>query len=78
MTKQINIHEAKTHFSQLLAEVQNGMEIIIAKAGTPVARLTAIAKARTTRKAGSAKTLVSMSPDFDALLPEDVLNSFEQ
>ena len=78
MTRQINIHEAKTHFSQLLAEVQSGVEIIIAKAGTPVARLTTAAKPPTVRKAGSAKALVSMAPDFDASLPEDIINSFEQ
>ena len=78
MTKQVNVHEAKTHFSQLLAEVQSGVEIIIAKAGTPVARLTATTKPHIARKAGSAKTLVSIAPDFDAPLPENIIASFEQ
>lgn len=78
MIKQINIHEAKTHFSQLLAEVQNGVEIIIAKAGTPIARLTPTTKRGSARKPGSAKELVVMKSDFNAPLPEDILNSFER
>ena len=44
MTITVNIHEAKTHLSKLLNRVMNGEEIIIAKAGKPVARLTAISQ----------------------------------
>ena len=43
---QINIHAAKTQFSKLIARVQNGEEILIAKAGRPVARLVPAARAR--------------------------------
>ena len=78
MIKQINIHEAKTHFSQLLAEVQSGTEIIIAKAGTPIARLISATKQRAVRKPGSAKARVEIDPDFNAPLPDDIVNSFEQ
>lgn len=42
MTKIVNIHEAKTHLSRLLEEVRQGEHVIIAKAGVPVAQLTAI------------------------------------
>lgn len=37
--KQVNIHEAKTRFSQLIAEVEAGGEVVVARAGKPVARL---------------------------------------
>jgi prevent-host-death family protein len=42
----VNIHEAKTRFSKLLEEVQKGEEIIIAKAGRPIAKLTSYTPAR--------------------------------
>jgi len=42
MSRKVNIYEAKTHFSKLLARVMEGEEIIIAKAGKPVARLVPI------------------------------------
>ena len=73
----VNIHEAKTHFSRLLVDVQSGMEIIIAKAGTPIARLIPATKRVFSRKPGSAKALVVMSADFNAPLAEDILKSFE-
>ncbi|MGE5501820.1 MAG: type II toxin-antitoxin system Phd/YefM family antitoxin [Ignavibacteriales bacterium] len=41
--KQVNIHQAKTHLSQLLAEVEAGEEVVIARAGKPVVRLTLVA-----------------------------------
>ena len=78
MTKQINIHAAKTHFSQLLLEVQSGVEIIIAKAGVPIARLTVATQLPAARKPGSAKTRVSMPPNFDAPLPKNILDAFDQ
>jgi prevent-host-death family protein len=63
---QVNVHEAKTHFSKLLASVKNGQEIIIAKAGKPIARLVPIRERRVRRVAGSAKGKMIISSDFDA------------
>ena len=70
MTITVNIHEAKTHLSKLLNRVMNGEEIIIAKAGKPVARLTAISPSPSHRTPGSVKGQVVISDDFDAPLPE--------
>ena len=78
MATQINVHEAKTHFSRLLARVKNGEEIIIAKAGKPVARLVPIAEKQPNRAPGSAKGKVVIADDFDAPLPESILQAFEQ
>lgn len=77
MPVKINVHEAKTHFSKLLARVQNGEEIIIAKAGKPVARMVPLVNRLARRVAGSAKGRINISPDFDAPLPESILESFE-
>jgi prevent-host-death family protein len=70
MTIQINIHEAKTHLSELLQHVMNGEEIIIAKAGKPVARLLPFQPAPQPRQPGNDAGLVTIAPDFDAPLPE--------
>ncbi|MCD5407540.1 MAG: type II toxin-antitoxin system Phd/YefM family antitoxin [Desulfotomaculum sp.] len=78
MSLQVNIHEAKTHFSQLLAQVREGEEIIIAKAGTPVARLVPVEKCLPQRIPGSAKGKVCIAADFDTPLPETILSDFEQ
>ncbi len=64
-----NIHEAKTHFSKLLARVLRGEEVVIAKAGKPVARLLPFSVTETApRKPGKDKVVIQ--PDFDAPLPE--------
>ena len=66
-----NIHEAKTHFSKLLARVLGGEEVIIAKAGKPVARILPFTTDDTApRKPGIDKGKVIMQPDFEAPLPE--------
>lgn len=78
MPVQVNIHEAKTHFSKLLARVKAGEEIIIAKAGKPVARLVPVTERPIQRVAGSAKGKITVAPDFDAPLPERVLEAFER
>jgi prevent-host-death family protein len=74
----INVHKAKTHFSKLLARVEAGEEILIGRAGKPVAKLVPIAIRPTPRVPGSARGQVVMAPDFDAPLPEEVLKDFEQ
>lgn len=78
MPLQVNVHEAKTHFSRLLARVKEGEEIIIAKAGAPVARLVPVAERPARRVPGSAKGKVTIAPDFDDPLPEEILKEFEK
>jgi prevent-host-death family protein len=66
-----NIHEAKTHFSKLLERVLNGEEVIIAKAGKPVARILPFTTDDVSpRLPGIDKGKVIILPDFDAPLPE--------
>jgi prevent-host-death family protein len=66
-----NIHEAKTHFSKLLERVMSGEEVVIAKAGKPVARLLPFTvEDISPRVPGIDKGKVTIMPDFDAPLPE--------
>ena len=78
MAVQVNIHEAKTHLSKLLVRVEEGEEVIIAKAGKPIARLVKVGERPARRVPGSAKGKVTIAPDFDASLPESVLEAFEK
>jgi prevent-host-death family protein len=68
MSATVNIHEAKTHLSRLLERVQAGEEITIAKAGRPIARLTAIHQRPKRRVPGNDQIVIH--PDFDEPLPE--------
>ncbi len=76
--KIVNIHEAKTHLSRLLERTAAGEQIVIAKAGRPVARLVPVATASGDRELGRDRGLVWMADDFDAPLPDEVLAEFEQ
>lgn len=78
MALQVNIHEAKTHLSRLLARVREGEEITIAKAGKPIARLVPVGERPVQRLPGSARGKVTIAPDFDAPLPESALAEFER
>lgn len=73
----INIHEAKTHLSRLVEDVAAGEEVIIAKAGRPVARLVALEKPAGRRKLGILAGEMVIPDDFDAPLPDAVLAAFE-
>ena len=66
-----NIHDAKTHFSKLLERVLSGEEVVIAKAGKPIARLLPFDEgSKTPRVPGIDKGKVVIKPDFDEPLPE--------
>lgn len=78
MATEVNTHEAKTHLSKLLARVQAGEEIIIARAGTPVARLVPIESRAGNRQPGTAVGQVELTDDFDAPLPDELLGAFER
>jgi prevent-host-death family protein len=71
-----NIHQAKTHFSKLVERAAAGEEIVIGKAGKPVARLVPYKEAIPQRKPGSMKGKIRIARDFDNL-PEDVLDAFK-
>jgi prevent-host-death family protein len=62
---EVNIHEAKTHLSRLLAQVEAGEEIIIARNGEPVAKLVAVSKPSRKRVLGADRGEVFISDDFD-------------
>ena len=66
----INVHEAKTHLSRLLERVAHGEEIVIGKAGKPVAKLVPYREAHGPRAPGGWRGRVRIAPDFDELPPE--------
>ena len=75
--KAVNIHEAKTHLSRLLKRVEGGEEVVIARAGRPVARLVPVARPAK-RVLGEDTGRVFIADDFDAPLPDDILADFER
>ncbi|MFZ5648402.1 MAG: type II toxin-antitoxin system Phd/YefM family antitoxin [Bacillota bacterium] len=75
---QINVHEAKTHFSKLLMRVKKGEEVIIAKAGEPIARLVPVTDHLVRRVPGSAKGKITVTPGFEDPLPESLIKDFER
>ncbi len=76
-TQTFNIQEAKIHLSSLLQAVASGAEVIIAKAGKPMARLSRIEESRPQIRFGVLKGKVKVSDDFDAPLPDNILLEFE-
>ena len=77
MSFKVNIHEAKTHFSRILTRVGNGEEVIISKAGKPIARLVPITEKPAQRTPGKAKGKIVLEKDFDAPLPDFIIKGFE-
>lgn len=73
----VNMHEAKTHLSKLVESAINGEETIIARSGKPVAKIVPIFSGKTKRRIGLLKGKIKIASDFDAPLPDDVLDSFE-
>ncbi len=75
--KSVNVHEAKTQFSKLLAKVERGGAVVIARAGKPVAKLVAIDLATAVPTLGADAGTFVVPEDFDAPLPAEVLDEFE-
>jgi prevent-host-death family protein len=75
---EVNIHEAKNYFSKLLRRVAAGEEIVIARAGKPVARLVSVVKPSYPRELGRHRGEIWIADDFDAPLPDDVPADFEE
>jgi prevent-host-death family protein len=67
----VNVHDAKTHLSRLLEEVEAGEEIVIARAGKPVALLRAYTTPVEPRRLGTSLGRISIAADFDQL-PSDM------
>jgi prevent-host-death family protein len=73
---EVNVHQAKTHLSKLLERVALGEEIIIAKAGKPVAKLGPLNGGVKKRVLGSAKGEFTVPDDFNDPLPKEIEDSF--
>ena len=73
----INIHEAKTQFSKLIEAIKRGEEILIAKAGKPVAMLVPVHAQKPIRRPGAMKGKIRIAADFDSPLPDDLHAAFE-
>ncbi|MCZ8116187.1 MAG: type II toxin-antitoxin system Phd/YefM family antitoxin [Pseudomonadota bacterium] len=73
----VNLYDAKTQLSRLVDEAASGKDVIIARAGKPVARLTQLETARAKIRFGVLKRKVKLAADFDAPLPDAVLAQFE-
>ncbi len=73
----INIYEAKTHLSKLIDQAAEGNDVLIARNGKPVARLTGLTTSRRRIRFGVLKKEIKISEDFDAPLPDDVIKGFE-
>ena len=73
---QVNIHDAKTHFSKLINQALTGEDVIIARDGKPIVRLVPYAEEIQTRRGGQFQGLIQISEDFDAPLPDELLKQF--
>jgi prevent-host-death family protein len=73
----VNIHQAKTNFSKLVDAAMRGEEITIAKAGKPACRLVPIVTFKPKRRPGALKGKIKIADDFDAPLPDDLLQLFD-
>ena len=76
--KTVNIHQAKTQLSRLIAEVEEGEVIVIARYGEPVARLVPHRAGPLRRKPGSAKGTFRVPKEFFEPLPDEDLEGFEK
>ncbi len=73
----INIHEAKTHLSRIVDEVAAGAEVIIAKAGKPLARLSPLVGVRKPKRLGLLKGKIRVPKDFNSPLDDEIIGEFE-
>ena len=76
--KTVNIYEAKTRLSQLVEEAASGEDVVIARAGRPIARLTRLKTAPRKRNLGVLDGRCRIPDDFNRPLPEAVVRAFER
>jgi len=72
----VEFPEVQADLAELLSRVLSGEEVIISQAGTPIARIVPIKEQSLPRIPGLDRGKVEIAPDFDAPLPEDILNDF--
>ena len=77
MSTQVNIHEAKTHLSRLVERAAAGEEIIVAKAGKPMAKLVRFETATEPRELGFLRGQIRILPGFDEM-DEEIERLFEE
>ena len=77
MVETVNIHEAKTHLSRLVERVEAGEEVVIARAGRPVARLVPLRLSTKPRVPGQWRGQIVIAPDFDGA-NEEIIRDFER
>jgi len=77
-TQTYDVQEASIHLTQLLKDVANGTDVIIAKAGKPMALVSKIKVRKSKIRFGILKGKAKISEDFDAPLPDDLLSEFER
>ncbi len=75
--KQVNIHQAKTELSKLVARAEAGEDVVIARAGRPVAKLVALTKSRAARRLGLLDGKFKIPDDLNKPMPASVLRAFE-
>ena len=73
----VNVHDAKTQLSKLIEKAAAGNDVVIARGGKPVARLTRLGSSKRKLKFGILKGEIKISADFDASVSSDVLRQFE-
>lgn len=73
----VNLYDAKTNLSQLVDRAAAGEEIVIAKAGRPMARLVPLSRPRQPRRLGLLEGQVRIGEDFDDPLPDDIRAAFQ-
>jgi prevent-host-death family protein len=78
MPVSVNVHEAKTHLSRLLERALAGEEVVIMRSGRPLVKLTPVTAAPQARVLGTAEGEFVVPDDFDAPLPDKVLDEFER
>ena len=76
MTITVNIHAAKTQLSRLLEQVEEGEEIVIARAGKPIARIVPLVPTRPKRRLGILEGQYTVADNIDDSLPDDLLEDF--
>lgn len=74
----VNIHEAKTHFSRLVARAANGETVVIAKAGRPIAKLMPLGQpeAKAPRRLGFMEGQIKVPDDFDRMMEDEIAEMF--
>ena len=72
----VNIHDAKTHLSRLIEQAAQGEQVIIAKAGKPLVKLTALEASARPRRLGFLKGQIAVPEDFDTMGAEEIARLF--